>query len=156
MGGLSAIKGIGFQIVQEILQARKEKPFKNIFDFCLRVPTNRVKRSAIESLILAGGAFDETYSNRATLLASLDDAIEQGGELFRGFDDQLALFQGGDLALDAVYVDKEPFPPIKQLMMEKEVVGFFVSTHPLTNIRTRIAKLVTLRFNRPNIKNQES
>ncbi|PWU69173.1 DNA polymerase III subunit alpha [Gracilibacillus dipsosauri] len=136
--GLSAIKGIGFQIVQEILQARKEKPFKNIFDFCLRVPTNRVKRSAIESLILAG-AFDETYSNRATLLASLDDAIEQG-ELFRGFDDQLALFQG-DLALDAVYVDKEPFPPIKQLMMEKEVVGFFVSTHPLTNIRTRIGKI---------------
>ncbi|MFC4403678.1 DNA polymerase III subunit alpha [Gracilibacillus xinjiangensis] len=132
--GLNVIKGIGYTVVQDILTTRKNAPFKNIFDFCLRVPS-QLKRNVIESLILAG-AFDETYSNRATLLASLDDAIEQG-ELFGEFDDQFSLFDD-DIALDVSYVEKEPFPAIKQLMMEQEVIGFFVSKHPLQTIRQAV------------------
>ncbi|KAB8138286.1 DNA polymerase III subunit alpha [Gracilibacillus oryzae] len=129
--GLSVIKGIGYTVVHEILTHRKNEPFKNIFDFCLRIPGN-LKRTVIESLVLAG-AFDETHPNRATILASLDDAIEQG-ELFGEFDDQFSLFDD-ELSLDVSYVEKEPFPAIKQLMMEQEVIGFFVSKHPLQTIR---------------------
>ncbi|MGN8645781.1 DNA polymerase III subunit alpha [Gracilibacillus sp. HCP3S3_G5_1] len=135
--GLNLIKGIGYQVVQTIIDARKNQHFKNLFDFCLRVPLQKINRSNIESLILAG-AFDELHDNRATLLASLDEAIEQG-ELFKEFDDQLHFFEG-DLALEASYTETDPYPIMKQLMMEKEVIGFFVSTHPLAQVREKIRK----------------
>lgn len=135
--GLNMIKGVGYQAVQEILEARKKGNFKHLFDFCLRVSLTKINRKVIESLILAG-AFDETHSNRATLLASLDEAMEQG-ELFKEFDDQLAFFSD-DLALDISYEETDSFPAVKQLMMEKEVIGFFISTHPLTEVRPNIEK----------------
>ncbi|MGP4041601.1 DNA polymerase III subunit alpha [Gracilibacillus sp. D59] len=135
--GLNIIKGIGFQAVQTILDARKNQHFKNLFDFCLRVPLQKINRTIIESLILAG-AFDELHDNRATLLASLDEAMEQG-ELFREFDDQIHFFEG-DLALDVTYTETDQYPIMKQLMMEKEVIGFFVSTHPLAQVRDKIRK----------------
>ncbi|WP_058307114.1 DNA polymerase III subunit alpha [Gracilibacillus massiliensis] len=133
--GLNMIKGVGFQAVQAIIQARKEQRFKNLFDFCLRVSLNKINRTIIESLILAG-TFDELHENRATLLASLDEALEQG-ELFKEFDDQLGFFEG-DLALDVSYTETDPFPIMRQLMMEREVIGFFVSTHPLAQVRDQI------------------
>ena len=77
--GLMAIKGIGYETVKTIIEARKNKPFTDLFDFCLRVA---IKRNALETLILAG-AFDETYDNRASLLASIDQALDRA-ELFGG------------------------------------------------------------------------
>src|SRR5690625_6648823 len=74
--GLLAIKGINFPIVQEIIRARKDGPFKNLFDFCLRVKTDIVNRTAMENLILSG-TLDELYPNRGSLLATLDQAFEQ-------------------------------------------------------------------------------
>src|SRR5690606_22229389 len=79
--GLFAIKGIGNQVIKEIIDARKDGVFKSLFDFCLRVDLRKVNRQTIENLIMAG-AFDKIYSNRASLLASIDQAMEQG-ELFR-------------------------------------------------------------------------
>ncbi|MEN2765577.1 DNA polymerase III subunit alpha [Ornithinibacillus xuwenensis] len=130
--GLLAIKGIGNQSVQEIIQARKHGKFKNLFDFCLRVSPKLVNRATIESLILAG-AFDETYTNRASLLASIDQAVEQG-ELFREFSDQPNLFQD-ELDLDPSYVEIEDFSQIKKLSDEKEFLGVYVSSHPLIQYR---------------------
>src|SRR5699024_12724300 len=57
--GLLSIKGIGTQVVKEIIRVRNEKPFKNLFDFCLRMSLKVVNRKSIELLIMAG-AFDET------------------------------------------------------------------------------------------------
>ncbi|WP_028783441.1 DNA polymerase III subunit alpha [Thalassobacillus devorans] len=141
--GLLSIKGVGFQAVQEIIDARKQAAFKNIFDFCLRVPMKAVNRQVIESLILAG-AFDETHANRASLLASIDQAIEQG-ELFKEFDDQPSFFQD-DLMLDVNYVETEPFSQLKQLTMEKEVLGTYMSSHPLESYRKglRASGFITL------------
>ncbi|UOQ47159.1 DNA polymerase III subunit alpha [Gracilibacillus caseinilyticus] len=136
--GLNLIKGVGYQAFQEIFEVRKKQRFKSLFDFCLRVPLQKVNRSIIESLILAG-AFDELHDNRATMLASLDEAMEQG-ELFKEFDDQMRFFEG-DLALDFSYTETDPFPVMHQLMMEKEVIGFFVSTHPLAEVRDKIRQI---------------
>ncbi|MFG6116608.1 DNA polymerase III subunit alpha [Halobacillus sp. MO56] len=133
--GMLSIKGVGYQAVQEIIDARKQASFKNIFDFCLRVPLKAVNRQVIESLIMAG-AFDETHPNRASLLASIDQAIEQG-ELFKEFDDQPSFFQE-DLILDDNYVETEPFTRLKQLTMEKEVLGTYMSSHPLEDYRTKL------------------
>lgn len=133
--GLGLLKGVGFQAIQELIQIRKNQPFKNLFDFCLRTSTAKINRSMIETLILSG-AFDETHHNRATLLATLDEAIEQG-ELFREFADQLDFFQD-DLDLNAAYTEITPFPIVRQLMMEKETVGFFLSEHPLQEVRSQL------------------
>ncbi|HEX6594622.1 MAG TPA: DNA polymerase III subunit alpha [Bacillota bacterium] len=135
--GLLAIKGIGNQVVKEIVKARKQGPFKHLFDFCLRVPLKVVNRKVIEQLILAG-AFDETYSNRASLLASLDQAIERG-ELFKEFVGQASLFQD-ELTLQMSYVDIEDFSQVKKLADEKELLGTYISSHPLQQYRKQLRK----------------
>ncbi|GAB3065193.1 DNA polymerase III subunit alpha [Virgibacillus ainsalahensis] len=133
--GLLMIKGIGNQVIKEVIQVRKSGPFKNLFDFCLRVSLKVVNRQALELLIIAG-AFDETFSNRASLLASLDSAIEQG-ELFREFNDQVGLFQD-KIELEANYVEIEDFSLVKKLSDEKELLGIYVSSHPLKEYRKKL------------------
>ncbi|MDL4840669.1 DNA polymerase III subunit alpha [Aquibacillus rhizosphaerae] len=133
--GLLSIKGVGSQVIKEIIRVRKEGAFKHLFDFCLRVPMKIVNRQVIESLIIAG-AFDETHSNRASLLATIDQAIEQG-ELFSEFEDQASFFQG-DIELDASYIETEPFSEMKQLTLEKELIGMYMSSHPLSKDRNKL------------------
>src|SRR5699024_11409246 len=82
------IKGKGYDTANAIFSARKEKPIQDLFDFCLKAPY--LKRKTIEILILVG-AFDELYDNRASLLASLDQALERA-ELFGYMDGQGMLF----------------------------------------------------------------
>ncbi len=132
---LPVVKGVGKQAIEEILRVRKDKPFQSIFDFCQRVSLKTINRSIMESLVLAG-AFDETNINRATLLASLDQAIEQG-ELFGGLNNQDSLF-GDDLLLEPSYTETENFPPLKQLAFEKEVLGMYLSSHPLSSFRNKL------------------
>ncbi|HLR40535.1 MAG TPA: DNA polymerase III subunit alpha [Virgibacillus sp.] len=133
--GLLSIKGIGTQVVKEIIRVRNEKPFKNLFDFCLRISLKVVNRKSIELLIMAG-AFDETHQNRASLLASIDPAMEQG-ELFREFNDQSSLFRD-TIELQAAYVDVDDFSQMKKLADEKELLGIYVSNHPLKNYRDKL------------------
>ncbi|KHE72405.1 DNA polymerase III subunit alpha [Halobacillus sp. BBL2006] len=133
--GLLAIKGVGFQAAQAILEERQHGRFKHLNDFCLRVGSKAVNRSVIESLVLAG-AFDEVQSNRAILLASIDQALEQG-ELFKEFHDQPGLFEA-DLDLGDQTIEAEPFPVLKKLAMEKEVLGTYLSNHPLEVHRTQL------------------
>ncbi|MCG5105292.1 DNA polymerase III subunit alpha [Oceanobacillus alkalisoli] len=133
--GLHSIKGISRDAIWAIIETRRKAPFKNLFDFCLRVPTETVKRSTIENLILAG-AFDDLYDNRASLLASIDQAMEQG-ELFREFYDQPNLFEN-QLSLEGKYVEIEDFTVAKKLQDEKELLGMYISSHPLKNYRTRL------------------
>ncbi|MGI8316804.1 DNA polymerase III subunit alpha [Halobacillus mangrovi] len=133
--GLLAIKGVGFQAVEAVVEERKNGKFKHLNDFCLRVGSKAVNRSVIESLILAG-AFDEIETNRAGLLASIDQALEQG-ELFKEFHDQPGLFEA-DLDLGDQTIEVEPFPVLKRLAMEKEVLGTYLSEHPLEIHRKKL------------------
>ncbi|GGM26613.1 DNA polymerase III subunit alpha [Paraliobacillus quinghaiensis] len=133
--GLWAIKGVGNQVVKEVLRVRKAGPFKHLFDFCLRVSLKIVNRPILEALIMAG-AFDETKSDRAVLLATIDQALEQG-ELFGEFDDQPSFFHD-DLELDVNYVEVEAFTTMQQLTLERELLGIYISSHPLSNYRTQL------------------
>ena len=134
--GLLTIKGIGNQVASEILRVRKDGgKFKNLFDFCLRVSLKIVNRASIEQLILAG-AFDETYSNRASLLASVDQALEQG-DLFKEFNDQVNIFQD-KIELEENYVSIEDFSQAKKLADEKELLGIYISDHPLKRYRNKL------------------
>jgi DNA polymerase-3 subunit alpha len=130
--GLHSIKGIGRDTLFEIIHARKDGLYRNLFDFCLRVSNKVVKRGTIESLILAG-AFDSLQPNRASLLASIDQAMEQG-DLFKEFSDQSSLFHN-QIELEENYVDIEDFTIMKKLQDEKELLGMYISSHPLKNYR---------------------
>lgn len=131
---LAAIKGIGIQALREIVNARKERPFNDIFDFCLRVSLKVVNRKVIENLIYAG-SFDDFGQDRATLLATIDVAIEHA-QLMKPDDNQmdLALFQS--LGLKPKYVSVEPMPIDHKLQFEKQVLGLFISKHPASIHRT--------------------
>ncbi|MFS0751191.1 DNA polymerase III subunit alpha [Oceanobacillus sp. 1P07AA] len=133
--GLSAINGIGIQPIQEIIQIRKQGAFKNFFDFCMRVNLKIVSRTIIENLVLVG-VFDSIYNNRASLLASIDQAIEQR-ELFKEFLDQPSLFQD-QLEMVESYTEIEDFTKIRKLSDEKELLGFYVSSHPLKEYRKQL------------------
>ncbi|EQB35719.1 hypothetical protein M948_11800 [Virgibacillus sp. CM-4] len=133
--GLLQVKGLGKQAVQEIIRVRKERPFKNLFDFCLRVSSKAVNRQTLEVLIMVG-AFDESNQNRASLLATIDQAMEQG-ELFKEFLGQPNLFQD-QIELEGDYVDIEDFSQFKKLADEKEFLGVYMSSHPLQSYRMQL------------------
>lgn len=133
--GMLSIKGIGSQVIKEIIQVRKDGLFKNLFDFCLRVSYKVINRKIIENLVMAG-AFDQLHANRASLLASIDQAIEQG-ELFREFSDQSSLFQD-KIELEANYEEIEDFSIVKKLTDEKELLGIYISSHPLKEYRHKL------------------
>ncbi|WP_101844633.1 DNA polymerase III subunit alpha [Halobacillus sp. Marseille-P3879] len=142
--GFLSIKGIGYPAAQAIVEERKKGKYKSLHDFCLRLQVKEINRKILESLIMAG-SFDELQQNRASLLANIDQALEQG-ELFREFQDMPDLFSfDGDIEgqLDSV----EPFPVLKELSLEKEVLGIYLSKHPLESHRRHLASngYITLR-----------
>lgn len=138
--GLMVIKGIGYETVKEIIGERKNKPFSDLFDFCLRVS---VKRNALETLILAG-VFDETYSNRASLLASIDQALQRS-ELFGDLNGQTNLFSE-NMKMKPAYVEIDDFSLIQRLSDEKELLHMYVTNHPIKQYRTKLSlqKIVSL------------
>jgi DNA polymerase III catalytic subunit, DnaE type len=129
---LAAIKGVGVQALKEILQARKERPFTDLFDFCLRVSPKVVNRKTMEHLIHSG-SFDEFGQDRAVLLATLDAAIDHA-HLMRTQDGQL-VFGGDSPSFRAKYIDAGPIPVDAKLQYEKQVLGMFLSLHPATLAR---------------------
>ena len=118
--GLSAARGVGLGAVEDIIKARRERPFSDLFDFCRRVAAARQPTSAaIESLIRAG-AFDSLHPNRASALETLPLAFSQtagdgGGNLF-----------GGALPKSSL-VDAEPWSAHEKLKEERKVLNFCIS-----------------------------
>ncbi len=94
--GLGGIKGSGQGAIEDILRAREERPFKDLFDFCERVDRRQVNRRTMEALIRAG-AFDSLNANRAQLLASVSIAMEAADQKAESAN-QVSLF---DLMDDA-------------------------------------------------------
>ncbi|GAB6164706.1 DNA polymerase III subunit alpha [Thermostilla marina] len=135
--GLSAIKGCGGAAAESLVAEReKNGPYTDIFDFCERVDPAAVNRSAIESLIKAG-AFDSLGGNRAQYMAVLDRAIQAGASAAadkrRG---QRSLFELQDEE-DQPNDTRVTLPDIpeweerEKLAREKEVLGFYLTSHPL-------------------------
>jgi len=144
--GLGAIKSIGQSAVESILAARQEGgPFKSLYDFCERVDLSAVNRRMIESLIKAG-ALDSLAPVRAQLFAAVEGAMELGQKTQRDR-------QSGQAGLfSAMFGDAPPEKPLPnlpewsdqdRLTGEKEVLGFYVTGHPLEQFREKIADLAS-------------
>jgi DNA polymerase-3 subunit alpha len=137
--GLAAIKNVGEAAIEAILRARREQgPFGTLGDFCARVDLRLVNRRVIESLIKAG-AFDAVGPSRAHLLSTLDQAMETGQRQQRDrVEGQVSLFELGAVppSAPAEAPTVPEWEPDQLLAYEREVLGFYVSGHPLARFRS--------------------
>ncbi|WP_227396641.1 DNA polymerase III subunit alpha [Jeotgalibacillus aurantiacus] len=132
---LTAIKGISSAAAAEIIETRREKPFIDLFDFCARMPAKWINRKFLESLVLSG-AFDEFKKDRSVLLATIDVAVEHSS-LIRSDGD--SLFE--DLDIRPKHIQASPMPAIEKLAFEKEVLGIYLSAHPLSAYKDDLKKI---------------
>ncbi len=143
--GLGAVKGTGEAAVENIVAARKDGPFKNLFDFCRRVDKRIVNRRSIEALIRAG-AFDSINDHRAQMLASLDDAMGNAEQHARSAN-QNSLFGDDDSAdMPLQMADVPRWKMREQLTQEKTALGFFLSGHPINEFAAELANFVKYKL----------
>ncbi len=134
--GLAAIKGCGGPAADAIAEARKKGPYKSLFDFCKRVDPQVVNRSTIETLLKAG-AFDCFGARRSQLAAVVDRAIQTGAAAASDRrHGQLGLFDAAPAAEEedvaaAALPDIPEWDERDKLNKEKEVLGFYLTSHPL-------------------------
>ncbi|MBK9139368.1 MAG: DNA polymerase III subunit alpha [Verrucomicrobia bacterium] len=134
--GLAAIKGVGEVAVQSLLEARaKGGRFASLADFCERVDSRAVNRKAIEAFIKSG-ACDSFGETRATLWASLDRTLARAAtaaqDRARGQANLFGLMETGPVKADDTLVRVPEWPQSELLAAEKELLGFYVTGHPLT------------------------
>ena len=140
--GLGSIKNVGTSAVDEIVAERdRNGQFTDFTDFCERIQETNVNKKCIESLIKAG-AFDEFNETRRTLMESFEsilDTITSSNK--KELEGQVNMFDlGGSDSKEMKYTFKE-FPEYSRkelLFMEKEMLGLYISGHPLDNIRHQI------------------
>jgi len=141
--GLGAIKGVGRNAVEALLAQRAERPFADFEDFVRRA-LGRVNRRTLEILVKAGAA-DAFGAERATLLAWLE--ILAHGEAGRGGDGQVDLFAAAGAPV-AVPCPRgvRPWTAAERLEHEKEVLGLYLSGHPLDDVREDLLTLGARRL----------
>lgn len=150
--GLAAIKNVGVQAAEEIVTKRKKfGAYKDLFDFCSKVNLRIVNSKTIESLIKAG-AFDFTLINRGHLLAILDEAMKSGEKHQKDFElGQFSLFKE-EIKSETKTKDIPELSENEMLAAEYEVLGTYISTHPLIKFE-KILKYFTKKIS--DIKGEE-
>lgn len=141
--GLAAIKNVGTQAIESIMKERDEGgPYENLLDFCRRVDLRVCNKRVIESLI-QGGAMDSLPGHRAQLLAVLDETVEAALKWKKEREDlQLHLFGfTEEVNWRIEYPEIRPFTSSQQLEFERELLGLYLSGHPLDEYEERLAPL---------------
>ncbi len=146
--GLSAIKSCGGSAAETIVAARQSRGrFTSLFDFCERVDASSCNRATVETLIKAG-AFDSFGNRRRQLMDVLDRALQAGASaladrrsgqksLFGAFEDESDSKSAIELPNVPEYEERE------RLAMEKEVLGYYLSSHPLSEYEKTLATYCT-------------
>jgi DNA polymerase III subunit alpha len=147
--GLGAIRNVGHAAIDSILAARADAPFTSLFDLCERVDLRLCNKRVFEALI-ASGALDSLGGHRAQFLSALDSALQEAGLK----QDEAASGQGSLFGL--ANADEAPRPQLSRslpnisawsdsdrLAKEKEILGFYISGHPLEPFRTEVEIFAT-------------
>ena len=170
--GMGAVKGVGQAAVNSIISEREENgPFKDIYDFVKRVELRTVNKKTIENLVLAGG-FDSFEFHRGRYFfienatTNLEKLIKYGGNYQEQKNSsQTSLF--GDFGGDSVVEDVVPMLPdcekwnmLQRLSKEKEVVGIYISSHPLDDFKHELkmasnCSISDINANEDNFVNKE-
>jgi DNA polymerase-3 subunit alpha len=141
--GLDAVKGVGTKAIELITEARKAGPFRSLGDFCARTQAAQVNRRILEGLIRAG-AFDGIEPSRARLLAGLEAALAWAARVSSDRDvGQMGLFgQAAGASEQEPALPEEPeWDDAARLAAEHEVVGLYISGHPLDRYADDLAFL---------------
>jgi DNA polymerase-3 subunit alpha len=133
--GLNAIKNVGSKALEHILATRdKDGPFESLFDFTSRVDLRAVNKRVLESLIMAG-AMDSLAGTRAEKFATIDIALRYGQQIQENrHRNQVDLFgqaSNGESSMVPELVNAESWSDSVSLQKEKEVLGLYLSGHPL-------------------------
>jgi len=144
--GLRAIRNVGDSAAESAIEARRKGgPFKSLYDFCERVDLTSVNRRILENLIKSG-AMASLGGNRAQLTALIESAMETGQRAFKDRQSgQCGLF-GAPGETEHVEHPLPPLPdwtPQQKLASEKEVIGIYVTGHPLDEYAAKVAELAT-------------
>lgn len=144
--GLAAIRNVGVGVVDLIRSSREEKgAFVSFHDFVKKVPSSVLNKRCVESLI-KGGAFDQLGHTRRALFdihentveaASKDKRAEEHGHVGFDFD---SLFDEGETSPTSVVPDRPEWPRKELLSLEREMLGLYVSDHPLAGLERAIGK----------------
>ena len=146
-----SVKNVGTAVIDTIVKERKENgEFKSFTDFCERMQGESVNKKCIESLIKAG-AFDEFEQTRSTLLASFEGIIDTINDTSRKqMQGQVTMFDLGGTEEEKVESMKYNFTTLKEfderelLSMEKEMLGIYISGHPLAKFKEQIKNISTI------------
>ena len=146
--GLGAIKGLGFGVIEAVVQARqKSGNFADLFDFCTRVDNKRINKRALESLIQSG-AMDDLGGHRASLMATLPLAIDLAGQKSQnrraGQSDLFGV--EAPRMTEARYAETSQWSEEEILNAEKETLGLYLSGHPINGFRTELDQIVHARL----------
>ncbi|MEB3199024.1 MAG: DNA polymerase III subunit alpha [Synechococcaceae cyanobacterium] len=157
--GLSAVRNLGDSVIRQLIALRQQDgPFQSLGDLCDRLPPQQLNRRGLESLIHCGAldAF-EPNRNRAQLVADLDLVLDWASSRARdrasGQGNLFDLLSAASSAGPASAAGSAPkaapvrdYPPTEKLRLEKDLLGFYLSDHPLRQIagRTRLLSPVSL------------
>lgn len=144
--GLAAIRNVGVGAVEVIIAARESGgAFSSLADLCARVDTRQVNQRVLASLVKAG-ACDSLGATRAQMLQTLDETVEQAQRSQRArVQGQTGLFDLGSAVAPAARDDGAPqeFSPEERLTMEREMLGLYISDHPLRRWQPVLESKVT-------------
>ena len=151
--GLSAVRNLGDGAIRALIEQRQaDGPFQDLADLCDRLPGQTLNRRALESLIHCG-ALDalEPGGNRAQLMADLDLVLEWASSRAKdrasGQGNLFDLLGGGGDSAPVAAMPKpraarvSDYPPTEKLKLEKELLGFFISDHPLRQLSSQVRLL---------------
>jgi len=141
--GLGAIKNVGENPVNLILESRCEGPFTDLTDFSRRVDMRQIGKRALESLVKVGSL--ERFGSRLALLQELERVIGVSSSFFRAKEaGQLMLFDASDAIDDQIVLRVPPYTDKREeLNWERELIGLYVSDHPLSPYQKILSQRVT-------------
>ena len=148
--GMGAVKGAGTGAVEAIIETREEHgPFNTIWDLTEHLDLRTAGKRTLEALVKAG-ALDELEGHRAQLLEAVDTAVRYGQKVQADrAAGQNSLFGDGGVGADEMepaLPDIESWPKAQKLKSEHEVIGFYVSGHPLDEYKAEAEAFASARF----------
>ncbi|CAM3316575.1 DNA polymerase III subunit alpha [Paenibacillus lupini] len=145
--GLAAVKNVGTQAIEALEKERRERPFDSLLDLCRRVDLRVVNKRVLESLIQAG-ALETLPGHRAQQLAALEETVEAALKWRKEREElQIELFGFDEVQnWDVELPDIRPYSTGEQLELERELLGLYLSGHPLDAVQEELEPLGLDRF----------
>jgi len=146
--GLASIKNVGLGVIDSIVNARKDDPFVSFYDFCTKVDLKCLNKRTLESLVKAG-AFSIIEKSRKQVLENIESGVSAATRAAEAkASGQISLFSAlsGDNSSPSQFTmsgSDEEFSDNEIQGFEKDLLGFYVTSHPLSNIKDQLPFLTT-------------